>query len=444
MERTCAQKLGMQFDPWQKDAGRLVLAKRENGLLAHTIGGVGMSLPRQVGKTYLFMGIFFALCIEIPDLLFIWTAHHSRTSSETFLTMKAFAESYEVKPYIEQVFLGSGVDQEIRFVNNSRILFGAREKGFGRGIPGVDGVMMDEGQILSELAMQNILATMNTSRFGLHCYVGTPPKPEEVMSGKAEVFTRMREECLDGESDDMVWIEFSADENANPDKREQWAKANPSFPHRTPVESILRMRKKLDDDGFCREALGIWDSTGRVFDLKHWASAPLLNREAEQPDRVVLTIAVSPDRKRATIGAASQTGDGRKLVICETHDGTHWVVPKVLKLISERVVDDIALAGPAGKVFESELTEQCVEFFKINGQDMGAACGAFQEAVKSSDVCHVGQPELDLAVANARVRMSGELQQWDRRDNKVDDSPLVACSAAYYRLGIVSPPLVIL
>jgi hypothetical protein len=35
---------------------------------------------------------------------------------------------------------------------------------------------------------------------------------------------------------------------------------NPSYPHRTPLESMLRLRENLpSDDAWNREALGIWD-----------------------------------------------------------------------------------------------------------------------------------------------------------------------------------------
>jgi hypothetical protein len=40
----------------------------------------------------------------------------------------------------------------------------------------------------------------------------------------------------------------------------QWAKANPSYPKRTPKKAILRLRKLLSLDDFMREALGIWDN----------------------------------------------------------------------------------------------------------------------------------------------------------------------------------------
>ena len=175
---TCRKKLGVEFDEWQHGAGRLILAKRQDGKLASTIGGIGMSLPRQVGKTYLIGAMSFALCINRPGLLVIWSAHHARTHGETFLAMQSFAKRSKVAPWVDKVYVGSG-DEEIRFHNGSRILFGARERGFGRGVPGVDVLIFDEGQILSERAMENMLATMNVSQFGLHMYVGTPPRPED-------------------------------------------------------------------------------------------------------------------------------------------------------------------------------------------------------------------------------------------------------------------------
>ena len=46
---TCAN-LGIGFDGWQDGVGRLVLAKRRDGMYAADT--VVMSIPRQVGKTF--------------------------------------------------------------------------------------------------------------------------------------------------------------------------------------------------------------------------------------------------------------------------------------------------------------------------------------------------------------------------------------------------------
>src|SRR5690606_36605823 len=199
-----------------EDIGRLILTKRADGTLTTTVDGVGMSLPRQVGKTYLLAGMVFALCVNRPGLLVIWTAHQMATSGETFLAMQGFAQRAKVAPHVRQVYTGSG-DEEVRFHNGSRILFGARERGFGRGIPGVDVLIMDEAQIHSDKAMSNMLATMNTSSFGLQLYIGTPPKPEDM----SETFKRMRREALTKDENgrsllvDGAWIEFGADADAD-------------------------------------------------------------------------------------------------------------------------------------------------------------------------------------------------------------------------------------
>lgn len=440
VRKTCREKLGIEFDEWQHGCGRLALSKRADGKLATTVGGVGMSFARQVGKTHFWSGTTFGLSVNMPGLLSIWSAHHSKTHEETFLAMQAFAQRLRVAPYIEQVFTGSG-DEEVRFVNGSRILFGARERGFGRGIPGVDILIMDEAQILSEKAMQNMLATMNTSRFALHAYIGTPPKPDD----NSENFTRMRDEALEavksnaGLSEDLVWIECGADDGADLDDQKQWAKANPSFPHRTPIEAFQRLRKKLDADGFRREGLGVWDAKGlSVIDLAQWSSPPLLDRDAPQPGRVVLVIAVAPDRSWSCIGLAGDVA-GKTLVLCFSMPGTSGVAAKVADLKSKQDVAEVRLAGAQAKELKPDLTKAGIEFEVMTDSEMGAACGAFQQAVKDGTVVHVGQAELDKAVENARTRRSGgvsTLEQWDRRDPKVDDSPLVAVSGAFYRWGL--------
>jgi len=90
-----------------------LLAKRDDGSLAHTVGGFFMSLPRQVGKTHFLSGAIFGLCIKYPGLLVIWSAHHSKTHMETFMAMQAFCTRSKIAPFIDKVYTGSG-DEEVR------------------------------------------------------------------------------------------------------------------------------------------------------------------------------------------------------------------------------------------------------------------------------------------------------------------------------------------
>src|SRR5690606_5249195 len=65
--------LGIRFDPWQQGAGQLILSKDADGYYACTVGGVTMSIPRQVGKTFMIGWIVFALCIIHPGLTVTWS-----------------------------------------------------------------------------------------------------------------------------------------------------------------------------------------------------------------------------------------------------------------------------------------------------------------------------------------------------------------------------------
>ena len=67
VRETCAA-FGVSFDPWQDAAGRLILAKREDGEYACSVGGAFMSIPRQVGKTYMVSAMAFGLCMLRPGL----------------------------------------------------------------------------------------------------------------------------------------------------------------------------------------------------------------------------------------------------------------------------------------------------------------------------------------------------------------------------------------
>jgi hypothetical protein len=446
--RTIRRKLGITYDGWQNGCGRILLSKRANGRLACTIGGFAASFARQTGKTYFMTGSLFGLSIEKPGMLSLWSAHHSKTHGETFLYMQAFCQRPQVQPFIENVFTGSG-DEEVRFVNGSRILFGARERGFGRGIPNVDAEVFDEAQILSAKALENMLASMNRSMFGLHVYLGTPPKP----SDPCEAFEEMRSEALAfkraAEVDavfDSAWVECGADDDADLDDWEQVAKANPSYPVHTSPESILRLRKRLGPDGFRREGLGIWPSGLRtVFDLVGWVG--LEDRAAEPPRRVALVVHVAEYRKSATIAVAGELPDGSTLVLVMSGEGMGWVADKVVELVAERDIAEVALAPGEARALEGDLTSAGVEFKKLSGADIASSCTAFQSAVAESAVAvgrqekprlrHTGQMELDGAVAKGKTKRVGAAETWEDGT----DSALVAAAAAFHRWKLQEAPL---
>src|SRR5699024_5620552 len=93
----------------------------------------------------------------------------------------------------------------------------------------VDVLVLDEAQILTEKAMEDMVPATNAAPNGLVLMMGTPPRPAD----PGEVFTSRREAALSGDDSDVLYVELSADKDCSPDDRRQWAKANPSFPFRT-------------------------------------------------------------------------------------------------------------------------------------------------------------------------------------------------------------------
>lgn len=425
---TCFQ-VGLTFDPWQDGAGTAILGKRPDGLYAAE--AVVMSIPRQVGKTYLIGAIIFALCLANPGTLVLWTAHRVPTANETFGQMKAMVEQPSLRPHIVSATApaGNGV---VRFRNGSRILFGAREKGFGRGFQKVAIVVYDEAQILTQAALDDMVPATNTSANPLVFFIGTPPKP----SDPSDVFVNMRHEALNGNENDTLYVEFSADEDADPNDREQWAKANPSYPHRTPARSMLRMKRLLGPESFLREGLGIWDRLGGlgIFTAGAWARAFIgTNSDGTTREPVgepmALGIAANLDQTKLSIAAVVGNDGKHHLGVMPTHSADlelEQFVAEVKRLQDEyRVPVGIDKKGPASFAIPA-LEDAGVTLDLLALDDFVQACADLRTAVEQGTVTHGNYDELNAAVDAAGWRTIGDRRAFARKSGDISSVEAVA------------------
>lgn len=426
---TCSG-FGVEFDAWQDGAGRVILAKRADGTYAASIGGVVMSIPRQVGKTFLMGAIVFALCLLFPGTTVLWTAHRLRTANETFTKMQAFARRKKVRPHIAKVVLGSG-DEEIVFHNGSRILFGARERGFGRGFDNVDVEVFDEAQILTENAIDDMVPATNTAKNPLLVFVGTPPKP----SDPSAVFTAKRAAALAGTDEDTAYIEFSADRDCDPEDRAQWVKANPSYPGRTPDAAMLRMKKNLTAESYVREGLGVWDAPtiSRVFAPGVWET---VQAQVPKPEHgLVFAVAVNVERSSASIGWSSAGGT------CGLHarkPGTGWVVDELARLAKEYAAQ-VAVSSAEGGVLLA-LEQAGVKCRPVPTGDDRSASMWFHDAVIERRVVVQRHTDLDAAVQVAVKREGAGGFTWDRRSGDVSALQAVTWAAYTAQAAPVDAP----
>lgn len=453
VEAQC-QQWGDEFDEWQRGAGRVILGKREDGIYAATVGGITLSIPRQVAKTFLVGRIVFALCKLFPGVRVIWTAHRTRTATNTFKSLQGYARRKKVAAHISHIRTANG-EQEIGFRNGSVIMFGAREQGFGRGFDQVDIEVFDEAQILTEKALEDMVAATNQSRHphgALLFYMGTPPRPTD----PGEVFSARRTEALAGEAEDAVYIECSADPDAAPDDQEQWRIANPSFPHRTPLRSMLRMRKNLpSDDAWMREALGVWDpvKTGGVIPEQSWKDQA--DERSLAADRLALGVECGPDLVCASVAVAGQRADGDWHV--ELDDDQHtrgrgiaWLVPHLQATLDANsqiraVVVDVA--GPVAALLEQHRPGRWrfkgtrIEVTPVTVAELGAGCSRVLDGIVTGWLWHLGQPQLTAAAVPAGKRALGDtgMWVWSRKAAESDITQIQAVTLALIGAQMAKP-----
>lgn len=432
-------ELGLGFDWWQAQLGTVCLGYDDRGLYVATVGGIGLSIPRQVGKTYFVLALLFIMCILFPGFQVVWTSHHLRTTNKTLTTARGMARRKKIAPHIRAVRTSHGEGQ-VEFANGSMIMFGARSQGFGRGFDEIDAEVFDESQILDTKALEDMIAATNQSRHehgALLFFMGTPPRP----SDPSEAFEMRRSKAIEGKSKNAIWLEIGADPQSDPDDQKQWPLMNPSYPRRTPAESMERLRENLqDDDSWNREGRGIWDAVDshRVIDEESWGL--IADPASMAVERLTLAIDVPPERSVASVSLAGKRADGLWHVeLDEERKGVDWVIPWVKARAVKNRLHAIVVDEMSGLVEKRRNrhylvgTDILVTLAGAEGRDMAIACAKFFDAVVDGSVRHTDQPQVNVALSVARKRpIPSGGWAWNRKDVASDITPVVALTLALW------------
>lgn len=431
IRQTC-NNIGWRFDPWQDAVGRLILARTVGSKWAADLSI--LSIPRQVGKSYLLGCIIFALCLLNPRLRVIWTSHHTATTEEMYESMKELAQHKRVAPHVAKCIALQGSRWRIQFRNGSRIDFGARERGFGRGKAKVGVLVLDEFQHISMRALSNLTPTTNTADNPLILCAGTPPAPND----NAEAFSMRRKAAIEGMSSETLYVEFSADTDAALDDRKQWAKANPSFPKRTPERAFLLNLKILDAENFRREFLGIWgEMEGFKSPFPNWPNLVDHDPPADDVPPTALGVDMSHDRVISVAGCwidpALPDLAHLELLEVDTTGDTAAAEASIAALAGRRIPVVIDSASPAASMIPG-LKARKVKVISGTAGDMGKACGALHDAVRDGKVWHADQAQLNDAILGSKKRNIGTAGAWglDRSDPDTNIAPAVSAVLAHF------------
>lgn len=451
-----ASAYGLTADPWQADPIRCILARRKDGRWAAATTKI--TVPRQNGKNGV-LEVIELFGMVVLGLKFLHTAHEVKTARKAFRRIASFFENERQHPELHQMVkelrktngqealvLHAADCSELGHNNNEcgcagggSVEFIARSSGSGRGFT-VDVLVCDEDQDLTDDEQAALLPTISAAPSGnpMVILTGTPPDPDKLDAAKGEVARRVRGDAIKGSDPDLCCFDWGVPDGPMPDvDDEQIAYAtNPALGGRLNIAEVRRERRMMSPEKFARERYGWWGDpeTKResVIDLRRWAG---LKVTAAPPTRAQLVVDVSPNLEWSSIGLGSDGPDGKTLVLVHHAPGTGWTAQKVTELAAALDLVEVALT-PNAQIFSAKLTAAGVTHHLLTNTEIGRGCTAFQEMVRDTTIAHVGQPELDAAVRNARTRFVGDTQHWNQRDRRIDMTTLVAASVAAQRWAL--------
>ena len=410
------------------------MGERSDGRWASRL--VGVSTPRQNGKSQLIVARALAGVLLFGEKTIICSAHQTDTAREVFQRLlDVIDDNPSVSKRVESVM--KALNREyIRFKGGQTIRIKARSVSGSRGFS-ADCLLLDEAQILGRPAWSSILPTMSARENPQAWLLGTPPTPQD----DGEVFGQLRDQALDKTGRRLAYLEWSASTDADIDDEESWRSANPAYGTRIQREAIEAERSSMSDEQFAMERLGMWsaDSVAVVIDKDSWSRAA---DPASMPvDRLTLAVDVAPDRRIASVSLAGRRADGLWHVeLDDQRRGVDWI-PAWVKSRAERnrlhavVVDEMTglVEERHGRNYLTGTDVQ-VTLAAAEGRDMAIASGQFFDAVMESTprLRHTDQPQMNMALSVARKRPLAGAWAWNRKDSDSDITPVVSATLALW------------
>lgn len=420
-------------DHWQTLPLEAWLARRPNGLWAHTKNG--LSVPRQNGKNYALEARELYGMYVLEERI-LHTAHEVRTSKAHFKRMcKYFEDIPDLRKLVKNVSRTNG-EEAIYLTNGAELRFVSRSKRAARGFSS-DLLVIDEAQELDSESYEAILPIISASSNPQQILTGTPPGP----TASGEVFTKMRTNGIEGNTARLSWLEWSVGKDADLDDEASWRQANPGYPHRISRETIEDERTSfVDDASFARERLGMWADSNRsgVINMDQWAE---LAGTGNMSDPVVFAVDVNPDRTHASISVAGYMGNKTRVNVVDSQAGTGWIVKRLTELTQTHRNQGVVIdPGSQAGALILDLKRARVKVVEVSYREHGRACGDFLAGIEEGTISHANQLALTAACATAQKRFSNEQWLWSRKDVNADITPLVSATLAAYGLSLKKRP----
>jgi phage terminase large subunit-like protein len=404
-------KAGLKLDPWQRDVLVAGMATVGGSWAADEVCTV---VPRQNGKTLALV----ARALWGPTLggerLVLFTSHQFKSCREAFLLAKSLCETPVFEPFEPVVSVSHG-KEGITFADGSRLLFIARSRTSGRGFS-PDCVILDEAFELDDLALAALKPSLASARQPQLWYASSAPHYTS---------TVLRRLCLKGRSGEarrLVYLEWTAPDDAAADDPKAWAVSNPGLGHRIDPGFVTSELDSLEPADFERERLGRWDEAagGQWISEEAWArcaspdvdpSGDVVLALAGRDDRAALVGATISDRPRVFV-ESSWTGD---VPILKVEDAIRGACRR-------SVVLQVAMDPARWSRTLQVLQDLPVIEYPLSASRTIPASARFKEAVENEQLTHPGDEALAHAIGDTRTRID------DRGSRITKDRPLAVAA----------------
>ncbi len=431
-----AASLGVPLDEWQDTVFEAAMGERANGKWASKF--VGLSAPRQNGKSQLIVARALAGVLLFGEKMIIISSYETDTAREVW---KRLVDVIEDNPTLEARVTG-----RMDAINREFISFGkgkdkqtiklkARRASGSRGFS-ADCLLLDEGQILGKAAWGSIVPTMsartNVTPGGPQLWLfGTPPTSLD----DPFAFARVRESAM-AKKARHCWLEWSADPADDFDDEATWAKSNPAYGTRLTREAVADDRAAMDDEQFAMERLGIWDTRAAlsVFGAGRWEACA--GEEVKGLPLGALSVAADRDLTRFGVVGAALDGDVTQVKPLFLGPSSSEAVEFVAGL-HEAHGAPVAVdgRGPAAALIP-DLERAGVNVVTLKTPDVLDACSGVFTAVSEKALRHANYPDLNAAVDSARKRDVGDRWAWGRKG----DDHVVQLEAATFAHWLLTRP----
>jgi phage terminase large subunit-like protein len=391
---------GRKAYEWQAHLLNAILAVNRDGLWTHV--KFGFSVPRQNGKNEVIAMRELAGLYKCERILH--TAHRTTTSAAAFNRLLAIMEEMGLEEGEHYTKIKAIGREQIILKDGGRIDFRTRTSTGGLG-ESFDLLVIDEAQEYTDDQEAALKYTIAASPNPQTIMIGTPPTP--ISSGT--VFTKYRNNALEGVLEDSGWAEWSVEEQSDVRDADLWYETNPSLGLRL-TERTIRSEVGDDDIDFNVQRLGLWIRYNQksAISENEWLA---LKAKAKPVFRGPLYVGIKygHDGVNVALSIAVRTLSGKifvEAIDCQSvRNGNAWIIA----FLKEADVHKIVVDGASGQnLLAQEMKDVGLKKPILpTVKEIIVANATFEQALFQQSICHNDQPSLTQVVANCEKRNIG-------------------------------------